>query len=443
LRWTPDGRASYLTKVTRVLVLVMLLTGSASAGGFAIPELGLRETAMCAEIGRPDDGSAIYHNPAGLALADGWRVSLTAGLALPRTHLALQAWDQSDRFLGPAGPDGYYPAVTPSRAFAAIPVLQVSGELLRHRLYVGASVFVGNATGAKFKEDSVAHYHLIDGYVVAPQAMAAASYRVTPSIALGAAVGVVNIRVHGRRDVFPIVMGSDVSNITGSKPLLELDGSSWAPAWSIGALGTHRRVTWGAALVGRIDTKLEGPIKVTYSDDAQSPGDTLVGSQKTTMLLPWQMNAGVNFDVSPHVEIGAELRYWLYRQYKRQHTDVVGIFLLRELDTPKNYSDSWAAGGGVRVHDLDGAPHLEVMAGTNYDKSPAPSNTITLDQPSFSHFGLHGGARYTVGRFRFGASYTHYWYVVPDIKDSLTLPPTNVHGNGDNHIITLSVEAAL
>ena len=44
-------------------------------------------------------------------------------------------------------------------------------------------------------------------------------------------------------------------------------------------------------------------------------------------------------------------RYWLYRQYKKQHTDIVGIFLVRELDTVKNYNDSWQVSGGVRVHD--------------------------------------------------------------------------------------------
>jgi len=244
--------------------------------------------------------------------------------------------------------------------------------------------------------------------------------------------------------VFPIVNGTDISKLTGSSPELVLDGSGWAPSWMLGAFGRpHPRLTWGATVTGRVDATMSGPVTITYSDDASSPGDQLVGTQTTTQLLPWAFMAGANFDVTPHVEIGAEGRYWLYRQYKKQHTDIVGIFLVRELDTVKNYNDSWQVSGGVRVHDLPAAPHLELMAGTHYDRTPAPSNTLTLDQPTFRHIGLHTGLRYTYGRYRVGASYLRYFYLVPTVTNSTTTPPTNFRGSGANHIFTVSIEASL
>ncbi len=426
-------------------ILVVALAATARAGGFGIPEIGIRETAMGAVIGRPDDGSAIYHDPAGLVLSPGWRVYFSAGLVLPKTQLRLAPWDQSDQFLGAsAEPDGYYASVAPSVAFAVVPMLAVTGEILPGRLCGGAAIFVGNATGAAFHDDSVARYHLLDGYVIAPQLMAAAAYRLRDDLAVGASLGVVNVRVHGRRDIFPVIMGYDLSATVGTKPELVLDGSGWAPAWSIGAFGKpHPKITWGAALTGRIDATLAGPIKITYSDDAAVPGDTLVGQQKTSFMLPWALAAGANVDITPQLEVGTEARYWLYHQYKQQRTDVVGVFFLRELDTPKNFHDSWEISGGVRVHDLAAAPQLELMAGANYDTTPEPSSTLTLDQPLFTHYGVHAGARYQLGRYRVGASYTHYWYDVPTIGDSITLPPTNLQGHGDAHIITLSVEAAL
>jgi len=400
---------------------------------------------MGAVLGRPDDGTAIYHNPAGLALVPGWQILLSTGLALPNTELRLAPWPESDRFLG-ATPeaDGYYAPVKPSRAFAVIPMLAITGEILPHRLYAGLALYVGNATGAQFDQGSVARYHLIDGYIIAPQLMAAASYQLRDDLAIGAALGVVNMRVHGHRLVYPILQDTDVSSIIGTRADLQLDGEAWAPAWSIGAFGRpHPRITWGATIVGRIDATLEGPVVIAYSDDSQAPGDTLEGRQKTSLLLPWTFEAGVAVDVSPNIEIGVEGRYWLYHQYKRQHSDIVGIFLLRELDTPKNYADSWQVSGGVRVHDLAALPRVELMTGAKYDKSPAPANTITLDQPVFTHFGIHAGVRYAFDRYRIGASYTHYWYDVPTITDSLTIPPTNLQGHGDNHILTLSLEAKL
>jgi long-subunit fatty acid transport protein len=153
--------------------------------------------------------------------------------------------------------------------------------------------------------------------------------------------------------------------------------------------------------------------------------------------------AGANVDLTPQLEIGAEARYWLYRQYKKQHTDVVGIFLVRELETMKNYNDSWQVSGGVRVHDLAAAPRLELMLGTHFDRTPAPSTTVTFDQPTFRHIGLHSGARYSVGRYRFGASYLRYFYLIPTVTDSTTTPPSNFRGHGANHIFTASVEVAL
>jgi len=325
-----------------------------------------------------------------------------------------------------------------------IPMIAATAELIPNKLVLGAAIYVGNATGAQFQGDAVTRYHLIDGYVVAPQAVISAAYRVHPTLTLGATAGVMDMRVHGKRDVFPILNGMDVSTITGTSAVLELDGEAWAPTWMIGAFGQpHPRFTWGATITGRVDAKLEGPVKVTFSDDAGTPGDMLQGQQTTTQLLPWAFMGGANFDVTPNVELGSEFRYWLYRQYKNQHTDIVGIALLRELDTSKNYNDSWEASGGVRVHDLHAVPALELMLGTQYDKSPAPPETVTLDQPSFSHIGLHSGARYSSGRYRLGASYIHYWYDIPVITDSITGPPSNIRGHGANNIFTVSVEAKL
>lgn len=422
-----------------------LASPAADAGGFGIPDIGVRRTAMGAVIGRPDEAAAIYHNPAGLILQHGWHLYLSLGLAVVRSEFQLHSWAESDRFLGVTpDADGYYAPTRPSRARGVIPMIAATGEILPGKLVMGAAIYVGNAQGAGFGENDVTRYHLIDGYVVAPQAVLAAAYRITDGLTIGGSAGVLNVRIHGKRDVFPIVNGTDISNLAGTRPELVLDGSGWAPSWMLAAFGRpHPRVTWGATLTGRVDATMTGPVEITFSDDAPNPGDKLVGTQTTTQLLPWAFMGGANVDVTPHVEVGAELRYWLYRQYQKQHTDVVGIFLVRELETVKNYHDSWQTSGGVRVHDLAALPGVELMAGTHYDRTPAPSSTVTFDQPTFKHIGLHTGLRWTTGRYRFGASYLRYWYLIPTVTDSTTSPPSNFRGHGSNNIFTLSVEAQL
>jgi hypothetical protein len=95
------------------------------------------------------------------------------------------------------------------------------------------------------------------------------------------------------------------------------------------------------------------------------------------------------------------------------------------------------------VHSLRRLPGVELMVGAQFDRAPAPAETVTLDQPSFSHPGAHAGVRWRIGRYRVGASYVHYWYLVPRIDSSITSPPSNVRGRGANDIFTVSLEASL
>src|SRR6188474_3443639 len=104
--------------LVRALVIVMLLAGPAGAGGFGIPEVGVRRTGMATIVGRPDDASAIYHNPAGLVLQHGWNVYASMGFARLDVELEVKPWQDSERFLEmQPGADGYYAPVHPTRAF--------------------------------------------------------------------------------------------------------------------------------------------------------------------------------------------------------------------------------------------------------------------------------------------------------------------------------------
>src|SRR5258706_3184758 len=107
-------------------------------------------------------------------------------------------------------------------------MLAVAGKL-RPKLHVGAAVFVGNGTGAAFDASAVTRYHLIDGYVIAPQAVIGGAYQVLPTLALGATAGVINMPVHGRRDVYPVINGQDLSTVTRTQPGLVVCGHGWGP----------------------------------------------------------------------------------------------------------------------------------------------------------------------------------------------------------------------
>ncbi len=218
----------YRVFVSAVLAAVLGAAGAspARAGGFGIPEIGVRRTAMATIIGRPDDASAIYHNPAGLVLQRGLSLYVSMGLSLLDTEFRLQPWPESDRLLGaaPEG-DGYYAPVRPTRALGVIPMLAATYEVLPGRLVAGAAIYVGTATGAAFAEDAVTRYHLIDGYVVAPQVVASAAYRLREVWSVGERGGDQPARARPARGV-PDHRRDGRHGLVGSNPTLELDGAA-------------------------------------------------------------------------------------------------------------------------------------------------------------------------------------------------------------------------
>lgn len=425
--------------------------GPARGGGFAVPEVGTRRTAMGAVVGRPDEPSAVYHNPAGLSLLPGTHLFVSLGVSLPDTDIRLAAWPGSapyqTRF--PVDGQGYYPPAVPTRAVGAIPMIVASTNVVSDALWAAVSLYVPNATGAAFADDSVVRYHLVDSYLVAGYAGLTVACRPLPWLTVAAGASLIHVRVHAVRRLFPVLGGTDYRFLLGDDASLSLDGEDTTAGWNAGLLlRPLPRLTIGASVIGRTDATLRGDVAI-------SPGETspfrapFTGTQSTALLIPWTVMAGANVDVTRGIELGAELRYWVYSQLQSQHTDVEGIALLKALDAPKSYRDSWHLSGGARFHD--DALGLEAMVGGHYDRTPAPDETVSLDSPSFNHSALHMGLRYAFGppaaggarRYRLGLSWEHIWYLERRTHGSLTQPPSNFAASGQNDIVTLSLEVAL
>ncbi len=436
------------SRCVRALGLLVALSAAspraAVAGGFAIPEIGARKTGMGAVVGRPDELDAVYHNPAGLTLLPGTWLSISIGASLPSSDFRLRPWPGSEKFIdAPVSSDGYYPETQPTRAFGVIPFIAASTNLLSDRLWIAASLYVPNAQGGSFDPNGVTRFHLVDSYAVAGYGTLSLAWRVNDRLSIGAGLSLIYVRAYADRRLFPILAGHDLTAFLGKNADLTLDGSGLDVGWNAGVLlWPTSSLSIGAAVIGGNHLDVKGGVTVTPSDDGFLSGNPFSGTQTTGIVIPWTLLLGANLDVSRHVEIGAELRYWYYAEFQNQHTSVEGIDLLKSLDSPKNYDNSWQVSGGVRVHDLPAG--LELMAGMHYDRSPAPDDTVSLDSPSFNHVGLHVGARYTIReRWRLALTYAHYWYLERSTDASLTTPPSNFEASGQNNIVTLAIEVML
>lgn len=432
------GRAAALA----ALLGCCLAPAGARAGGGIVPEMGARKTGMGAVVGRPDELAAIYHNPAGLVLSPGTNLYLSAGVSLLDLGLRIRPWQGSGDYIdAPVDAAGYYPEVTPSRAFGVVPMLVGSTSLLSDRLVLALGLYLPNAVGAAFDADSLARYHIIDSYAVTGAATAAAACRLHETLAVGVGLRLLYMRFAARRELFPVLEGLDLGLLLGGHSVLEMSGDDVTVGGSVGLLWQPLPfVSVGLALITRADTTVEGDVTLTLGEDALSPGQTLEGTQRTGLFLPWTVQAGLHLDLTSWLEVGLEWRYFVWRQLKQQRTTVEGIDLIDELVVPRRYIDSIHIGGGVRVQP-PWLADLELMLGMHWDTTPAPDPNVSVEQPTFTHVGLRTGVRYRVARsLRLAASYVHYWYTGRGTDESVTTPPSNFRGDGVNHIATVVVE---
>jgi long-subunit fatty acid transport protein len=445
-----------MTRTTQCLVLLAALAqpAAARAQGFIIPELGSRVNGMGAAIGRPDDLSAIYHNPAALALLPGTQIGLSFGATVLSTTIRLSQWNDvggsSGKYItDPVDAGGYYPQQRP-QIFAPVPFLGASTKLWTDKVTAAIGIYVPNAAGADFGQNAPSRYHIIDAYVFSAFFTLAVAYRPLPWLAIGVGASAVYVRVNRRSLLYPVVDGKDQSFLLGSKTEIELQGDDVRPAFTFGIQAwPHRTVSLGFMMLSRYDVALEGPLKLKPGDDSspllQNPGFT-DNQQRTEIVAPWVFAFGANWDITRWLEVGAEFRYYLTSQVENQITTItegkaLKTLLPNGLITPKNYHDSFHTGGGVNVHPWRKID-LELMTGVHYETAAAPNNTVEVAAPSFDLFTYHIGARWRFhDRFRVALFYSHYWYFERTTTDSITSPPTNFTGGGGSNMVTIVLEA--
>ncbi len=442
------------------IVMAAILMGPArevAAQGFNIVETGTRKNGMGAAIGRPDDASAVYHNPAGLTLQKGTHVFVSWTSVFLNTDIRLQPWSGANKYIKEkVDAEGYYPRTSPS-TFAAIPMIVARTNLFSERLVGAASIYVPNAAGAKF-DAPVARYHLIDSYIIAAFATLSAAYKVSDWLSVGGGVSLVYVKLFAKRMFFPEVKTQDMDKpvdlgyYLGGGSEMEMAGEDVVPAFNLGLLLTpFKELTIGFTVMTPYTVNIEGDVTLKFGEDARIKDTAKVdqwdGTQVTNADAPWILFMGANLDIFPWLEVGGELRYYFTSSVGDQVTKITGIelletFGLNELVTPKNLRNYFQVSGGFMVKPRLNIPlKMELMAGVHYESASAPYNTITVEQPSFSHWGIHLGARLLfLKRYRVGLCYWHYEYLERNGRESLTIPPTNFQGSGNADAFTVTLE---
>ncbi|MBW1809767.1 MAG: outer membrane protein transport protein [Deltaproteobacteria bacterium] len=453
---------------SRQVILSWVLIGlaaplAAQAGGFTIIEMGAKKTGMMAGIAKPDDLSAVYHNPAGLADLHGTRLHLSSGFSFVHAEVRLKAWEQGgEGFYGaedyidtPIGDDGYYEGIIkPTKYFGAMPMFVASSDFGWEDGPVWAfSFYVPDFIGAFLPEDAPTRYVVVEGYFVAAVSSITCAYRLPDPvdwITVGASLGVIYVRIEGKKWLNLQSLAEYNTDF-----LISQVGEDYRPFYNFGVtVDILPELTVGLAFIGGADVSLKGRLEIDLAPGTEM--DPILESldlglegaydMTQTMKVPAGLGLGVNWEIIPELELAFDFRYWFYGVFETQNIyHNIDIELLGEpaienpMVTRKDYEGSWTISAGVLVKPFEFP--LEFMGGGTYDHSPAPNKTRSLETPTVNLAGFGLGTRYTLlDMWRLSVTYYHYWYLKSEISNSILEPPQNSIFQGTVDTFSIQVE---
>ncbi len=462
-------------------LLGLLVAPDARAGGFSISILGARRTGALTNLAAPDDVTALFHNPAGLADQPGTRAHVSGSMTFMDTRFRMRQLDPA-RFpaLSPADwpvdAEGYYQAeIEPESYFGVLPYVGLSQDLgffgpRARDVVVSLAVTAPNLYGANLPADAPTAYNFTEGFFATVSTTLGAGWRVNEHVAVGAALSYnyMKLTYAQRFSLMDLLLGEDPTPADVSMAMaaqmgigdisLDYGGEDHGLGWNLGLLlSPSRHVSFGFSYNGATSARFEGALKIDAVKELQADFSALarmMGIKMPTgliveMAIPHSLQAGVNVKPVPWVELGFDLRLWLYNLYDKQvlqplydpAAEGTEPMTTEELSKDKDYGLSYEVALGLVLRPFRRLRTLDLMAGVGFDKSPVPGKSFSLDNPSMNQLVVTTGARWQVTpRWRVAATYLFDYYLPRDIRHNGASPPMNVQVSAIGHTPRLELE---
>jgi long-subunit fatty acid transport protein len=474
-----------------VLIGLLSAAGLARAGGFTMTSFGARRNGMLANLAFLDDGTALFHNPAGLADRHGVRFHASAGFALIEQSIKMRALDPSRFAINtpecgltpprgmcwPVDGLGYYvDPIAPERTFGVMPALSASTDLSYlgssvRGLVVGLGLHTPNLYGAYLPESAPSSFLTTGGMFLVIATTAGVGYRVNKHIAVGASLSYNYMTLSMARRISvldaltPAGESPSATAQVGQQLLgdlrLNYSGSDHGFGWHAGFIvDPFPWLTLSAGYVGALAAMFRGSVTfqalgALVQDPADLPailqqvGYKLPKELQLEIPIPHSLQLGIGLKPASWIEIAVDLRFWFYQVFDFQ--TVIPIYdpsepgkeplTTENLSRDKRYRLSYQLTAGLLVRPFRHYRQLELMAGVGFDKAPIPDETFTLDSPSLTQIRAAVGARWQIDRrWRLAATYTLNMYLPLEIRTSQTSPRTNMVGEGKSHYPAFEIE---
>jgi long-chain fatty acid transport protein len=424
------------TRCAAAMLAVGLSTMNARASGFAAARFGGEHGNVTTT-----NPTALYFNPAGIALADGVHLFIDGTLALRKA-----SWQHAAAPSDPATPAGGAGANEgTAKLFNVFGAPMLGVTLGLGRLALGAAVFVpfggrshwsendafaGNTT-YPLAADGVQRWHSISGAITHLYATTGAAYRIGP-LSLGATVNAIVSQV---KSVRAKNFAGDTLPDLNSEGRATIDVSSVHASFGLGAMleAIPEQLWFGASYQAQPGV---GPIAHRGTLTIADRGAEADMRVQLHEALPDIVRLGGRFRPAPAWELRlfGDLTRWsvarttcLALEGQPCRVSATGADPNGGV-VPLNLVRGWNDTIGVRA-GVSHWPrsHIELFAGAGFETAATPDETLDPELPDASNITGALGARWQLmSGFFVSSSYTHIQYLVRDNSGLSILPLADV-----------------
>ena len=394
-----------------VALLLALSASTAWAGGFSIYEQGARAMGRAgAFAASPSDPSAMFYNPAGLALLDGTQLYLGTTLIAPTSS-----------FKGSGALTGVSEQQVNNIFYP--PNLYLSHRL-NDRVVLGVGVHTpfGLATEwenpTTFTGRQISTYTALEGVAINPTV----AMSLNEQLSLGVGLDYRLSKIHMERYV---VQGAPLPQPTNiGLAVLESDMNSGIGA-NFGLLYTlNDQMRLGASYRHSVQVDYTGTASIEQILTGNETVDAMIAAGldpgtadvTTSITYPSILTLGLAYQLTPQMLVEANVNYWGWSSFDRLTTvgmTDIGAAVTEELDAAQNYADSFTLRLGM---EWARSETMSLRGGYVYDQTPQPHESISPMLPDAARHGVVGGLGYKMGAYTLDLAFMYLMFDDADTK---------------------------
>lgn len=398
------SRARAVLGICAVGLLLALPLSSAYAGAFSIYEQGARAMGRASAFAAcPSDPSAMFYNPAGLAMLDGTQIYVGATAIIP-----------SGDFDGTGPLAGI--SETQASQFFLPPNLYISHRL-NDQIVLGLGLHTPFGLGTKWEDPPnytgryLAHETSIAGVAINPTV----AFSVNDQLSVGVGVDIRLSTLLLKRwappqDLSLLGLGTSVDI---GKAELETDMANGI-GFNAGALfEATDQLSIGLAYRSKVEVDYEGTATVTQISTGVPAADTYLAGLgiygdfdvSTTIAYPSILTAGVAYKVSDQLLAEVDVNYVGWSAFKELAVESTNASLAETI--PEDYEDSITVRVGAEYWQSD---TMALRVGYLYDQTPVPNKSITPLLPDATRNGVTAGIGMTFGSLNVDAAFMYLMF---------------------------------